>query len=591
MKLDALLAYVNTTGSPFVLSRKRQLGLYYLAQHAQDCGFEVRVDSLSANDLVVERLTRVLKECDCSVLGLYVDHDNMWELRRIVSLIFQAIQGIHVVLGGPQVTGAPGQVLTNIPEAICGVMGEGEETFVELLGLLRRPGFSLENCAGLAYLNVHELRLSPKRSLIRDLDQLSIPRRKELTFEDDGDVSGALVTGRGCAGNCAFCCEGSLASAGDKRVRLRSISQCLEEIDYLVKELGLRYITIVDDSFVIVPERVREFCRGMIDRYGGEVKWYCEARADALDKTEDLLPLMIGAGLIRIQLGGESGSQRILDAYRKGTTVAQLRRVAVRAHECGLLSCYINFIIGGAFETAESFRETRDLACELMELSPGCVSVGYSYFTPYPSTPMYDAPQDYGLVMVDPEVVTGFGDSHVFCRTQTLNRYEILSFGPDFDDHVRSTMQRIAGELPRDTVARIIGAAAQWKVETEWYDVLSRDRALFGYYHSLSMGTSQDFASASAHGIDGCVPVRVVELASSSEARFVVRGSRNRYLHFDPLDSMIVELAAGKLSFREIVEVIAQRISGESLVVIRSELLRRFSALDGENLVVWRIRS
>ena len=52
-KFDALLVYVEASPHPWFLSRRRQLGLYYVAQHATDAGFSVRVENLSSNDEVV----------------------------------------------------------------------------------------------------------------------------------------------------------------------------------------------------------------------------------------------------------------------------------------------------------------------------------------------------------------------------------------------------------------------------------------------------------------------------------------------------------------------------------------------------------
>jgi hypothetical protein len=426
------------------------------------------------------------------------------------------------------------------------------------------------------------------RPPIEPLDSLSIPRRKELTLEDDDEYGAGLLTGRGCVGRCTFCFEGTRHDSGKKSVRLHSVERCLDEIDYLVKEFSPGYVTIMDDTFTCAPERLRAFCRGMIERHRGDVKWYCEARVDGLIKHPDLLPLMIEAGLLRMQVGGESGSQQVLDAYQKGITPDQLRAVARAAREHGLLSLYINFILGGAFETRDTYALTRDLACELIALAPGCVGAGYSYFTPYPATPMYSHPEHYGLEVVDREVVTGFGDSHVFCRTADLSRFDVLALGPDFESHVQESMQNLVTALPAETIRRIFEAQTHWGIETEWYDVLSHDSALLNYHHSLLDGGALRMDEAKALGVDAQVPLRIVELQSSQGTRLVIKAPGQRILELDQFDSMLVELSCGKLTVSQIIDVLSGLSPDFAASELRENVLERYRRLDEDMVIVWK---
>jgi hypothetical protein len=185
-------------------------------------------------------------------------------------------------------------------------------------------------------------------------------------------------------------------------------------------------------------------------------------------------------------------------------------------------------------------------------------------------------------------VVTGFGDSHVFCRTEALSRFDILALGPDFDAHVRQTMERLSESLPDTTVDGIFEAAAKWKMQNEWYDVLSRDPLLFGYYESLHVGESLRFDEARRSGIDTQVPMRMVELRSSRGNQYVIRAPRNRILQLDALDSMAIELSTGKLSCAEIIDTIADRLGGTSHRSVRQTLLERFAHFDQERVVLWK---
>jgi anaerobic magnesium-protoporphyrin IX monomethyl ester cyclase len=586
LHLDALLVYVEGEGRPWQFSRKPQLGLYYLAQHATDAGYQVQVDQLSANDFVGRRLDRLLNEHTCHVLGLYVDQDNLWDLRRILPPLSSRRPQLDIVLGGPQMTSDPERTLERIPCAICGCIGEGEETFAELLSLPSLTPESLKKCRGLAIRTKEGIMRTPDRLPIEPIDRLSFPRRKELAL-GGAALSPTILSGRGCTGRCAFCYEGCIAKAG-KRLRIHSIDRFLEEFEYLVKEYDRQYICIVDDTFVADHRRAREICKQLIARYRGRVKWFCEARVDTLASHPDLLPLMVEAGLIRLQVGGESGSQRILDIYRKGITLEQIRSVAESAKVHGLLSLFVNFILGGAFETQETYEQTRGFALELLRLAPGCVEVSHSFYTPYPGTPMYQDPAAFGLQVVDPEVVTGMGDYHVFCRTETLSKFDILALGYDFDKCVDETMKQLCQELPPTLIERHFRAYSDWHISTRWYDFLASQRALFGYFASISRAETTGFAEASDQLFSGYYPVRTLDLVSSIEDRYIVPAPWGRIRQLDGLDSILIELSSGKLSLDDILSTISDHMPGVEPSAIRQAVLERYESLDKDFLLVWR---
>jgi radical SAM superfamily enzyme YgiQ (UPF0313 family) len=392
---------------------------------------------------------------------------------------------------GPQLTGAPEETLERIPQALCGVVGEGEETFVELLRMPVRDHAALAQCQGLVFAGESGVVLTPPRPLISPVDRLSIPRSEHLTLGRMTEPPATLLTGRGCTGRCAFCFEGNASRRVNKGLRLHSVQRCLEEVDYLVRKFHPKYLTIMDDTFVADARRLREFCQEMIGRYHERVKWFCEARMDSLWRQRDLLPLMIEAGLLRIQVGGESGCQHILDAYRKGITLEQLQWFADAAGSAGLHSAYINFIIGGAFETRETARRTREFACDLIRRAPAIVAVGHSLFTPYPATPIHENPEAYGLKLLDKDVVTGFGDSHAFCRTAELTRFDILELGREFNKAVQDAMNDIAQAMPLEVADRVFEGQHKWGLEGEWYEFLSQDSRWSGYYLALHAGRAK----------------------------------------------------------------------------------------------------
>ncbi|MCL6590192.1 MAG: B12-binding domain-containing radical SAM protein [Firmicutes bacterium] len=585
--LDALLVYIETAFSGWHFSRRPQLGLYYLAQHATDFGFKVLVDNLSSNDNLVERITRLLNEYSCKLVGFYVDQENLWDIRRILGGIKEKIPDVNIIIGGPQFTADPEGTMEKLPQVNFGVIGEGEETFVEFLSVPARNLDELKKCRGLLLRTFDGYLYTKPRPLIAPLDKLSIPRRQELTVDGKYNFSPMMITGRGCVGHCAFCYEGR-KSKHAKRLRSHSVERILAEFAYLAEEFQKNYIVILDDTFVTNTEHLKKFCCGLIERYKGEVKWFCEARIDTLAKNPELIPLMIEAGLIRMQVGGESGSQEILDIYQKGITVGQIFEVVEAAKKYGLLSMYINFIIGGAWETMATYEATLKTALELLTVGPGCIAVGSSLYTPYPGTPMSENPGRFGIQIVDNEVVTGMGDKHAFCRTKSLSRFEILALRYNFEKAAAQKMKELSVRLAPEIIKKHFEAFYQWNLATEWYEILSENTIIHNYFRSLLKSSAKDFNAAAINNFTGMYPLRCVDLVSSKDDKFLIRAYDGTIWELDALENMILELSAGKLSFDDILEIISAYTPNQNKDDLRDIMVQKYHQFDEDYLIIWK---
>ncbi|WP_348980955.1 radical SAM protein [Desulfosporosinus sp. BG] len=159
-----------------------------------------------------------------------------------------------------------------------------------------------------------------------------------------------------------------------------------------------------------------EFCHGMkqLRQKYYNVRWFCEGRANFITKYPEIVPVMVEAGLIRIQIGIETGNQHILDAYNKNLRLEEIRETVRICAEADVLSIVGNFIVGGAHENWETVKNSRKFAEELLEIGKGRLELTTTIYTPYPGTPMNDHPEAFGLKMLDPDCETGPGDDYCF---------------------------------------------------------------------------------------------------------------------------------------------------------------------------------
>ena len=585
---DALLVQLSANPYFDMLSSYSigQLGLYYLAEYADRFGYVAKVKYYNSFDNVSELLPDIIKKTSCRILGFYVDSENIWALRPLIPILHQKCPNTIITVGGPQVTGDPFGTMQLIPNVTCGVIGEGEVPFLKLLQLKSYGDDDLSTINGIIYNNsVGKLIISTPQKQNLLIDEYGYPRREKYCLDPDRITFSQLITGRGCMGRCAFCYEGGKEHTN---LRVRNIDSCLEEIDYLVETYGVKYINIVDDTFILNRKRTEEFCNRMIDKYQGRIKWYCEARADILSKNIDILPLLKQAGLVKIQLGGESGCQEILDAYKKGVTIEQLEFVTQKIVEAGIPYVYANFIIGGAFETESTFDRTLNFAKKLMRIAPGHVEVSSSVFTPTPGSPMYNNPDEYGLKIIDKRCIRGASCSFVFAETEQLNQYKIWQLRNKFNNEIEREYSLLLENISYEQLRSIFHLSTKFSIDTPWSNLLKSKAHYRNYFEPLVRGGFYSFSEISIDDIFSAIPLRTTHLSSDGVAFYRIKRS-GEYVKNNNLENALITLSAGKLTFQDILNMIKSNPAFTTEGVnILDECLSVYKGFEREFSVIWK---
>jgi len=179
--------------------------------------------------------------------------------------------------------------------------------------------------------------------------------------------------------------------AGEK-IRARDPERLVNEMEYLKNTYSSDAFTFHDETFTFNPQRTMKICEKIKERKIN-VPWDCSTRVDCISK--ELLVKMSNAGCQLVSFGIESGSQKILNYMKKGTTVEQNEKAIKWAKEAGLLVS-ISVIIGYPGETEETLRETFNF---IQKTEPD--SVELSLATPYPGTELYDVVRSMGLKICD----------------------------------------------------------------------------------------------------------------------------------------------------------------------------------------------
>lgn len=257
--------------------------------------------------------------------------------------------GIHVVVGGEQITSLPHLLTVDMD---VGVLGEGEYVFSKLLGQYDNgwDKATLAVLPGLAFWDgIKSLVLSPKAAPIEDLNLLPVP---DLLYGNEGSDTLCLMSSRGCPYRCVFC-----ATGWHRSVRWFSPEKVLETIEFHVQKYpSIKRIKFWDDLFTVKKNRVESIVelleqRGLTEK----INYSVATRTDHID--EDLLVLLKRMNCIHISMGMESGSNTTLEYINKGFKAETSRRAAELVDQYGFYS-ESSFIVGFPFETRDDILET-----------------------------------------------------------------------------------------------------------------------------------------------------------------------------------------------------------------------------------------
>lgn len=582
MILDALLIQISTSYlHKEIRKNEPQLGQYYIAEYASQCGYNVKVKKYSTSKPILEDLIALARDTHARIIGFYVDSENLWIIRRLLYDIKKNLEHVFVVLGGPQVTGNPELALKRVPYADCAIIGEGEVPFSRLLALKDFRKDVLAGIPGVAFYN-HKQEFISSPPILADINSYKFPKRHQYTLDDV--TFDHISTGRGCVGRCAFCFEGSKSNTV---LRLRSVESVIEEIDYVVNNLkNQQYISFLDDTFIIDRKRTELICNHLITKYSGKIKWFCEARVDILYKNLDLIPLMISAGMSRVQLGGESGTQEILNLYNKNMQLDELKEVIRHLYAAGIDSIYVNFIVGGAKETFESFNNTLELAKEILHIAPLCAEVGSSLFSPYVGTPMYNNPDKYGIKIIDKNLVTGPDGHTPFVETEELSRFEIMKLFKLFEAEISKTYFQIIERASTSQIFKLYNDA-KLGMATTWYEKCTMVENIHNYFESILSGGFQPLTQLDSAELEMSVPFRTSQPVSDGE--FYYREVfPKKYVKNSEFENIVYMLSAGKLCFVEIIDVVLKSYPAETRSTIRDMILNVYQKFDKEHMVIWK---
>ncbi|HEY6083406.1 MAG TPA: radical SAM protein, partial [Chitinophagaceae bacterium] len=239
------------------------------------------------------------------------------------------------------------------------LIGEAELTLLELTNAIQGGVKDFSAIPGLAYRENGAIIRTPGRNVIKDLDSLPYPAwdliemdaYRQSWLSRAGYFSLNIATTRGCPFKCNWCAKPIYGN----RYNARSPENVVGELKYLKEKYGFDHIWFCDDIFGLKPGWVHEFANIAV-KEDLHFKFRIQCRADLL-LQENYIADLARAGCDNIWMGAESGSQKVLDAMDKGTTIPQIEEATRLQKKYGIRpSFFIQFGYPG--ETKEDIEKT-----------------------------------------------------------------------------------------------------------------------------------------------------------------------------------------------------------------------------------------
>jgi radical SAM superfamily enzyme YgiQ (UPF0313 family) len=376
------------------------LGVLTLAAAVRSKGFYPFVVEASALGLSYEDTIRTIAEISPRYVGISSTTLTIFPAAKLARLTKELDPGITVIIGGPHLTAVPQETMERFPPFDIGVIGEGEETTIELLNALA-DNRDLSDVKGIIFrpsvcnpsTEPNRSTITPGREFIQNLDNYPFPAwdllpefpkaYKPPPFKVKNSPAISIVTSRGCPYQCTFCDT----SVFGKRFRAYSAEYITAMIEELYYKYGVKEFIVEDDTFLVSKKRAFDICESIL-KAGLKISWSCNSRVDLVDR--DILAMMKKAGCWYIGFGIESGNQAILDLEKKNITLEQAEKAVKLTREAGILAKGF-FMVGHPRETQHSLQETIDFA-KRSNLS----DIAVTALTPLPGSQIYCVADRYG---------------------------------------------------------------------------------------------------------------------------------------------------------------------------------------------------
>jgi anaerobic magnesium-protoporphyrin IX monomethyl ester cyclase len=433
------------------------IGPAYLAASLIQAGHEARIvdgvgenpyqitslfnDTVMAIGLRSEEIVDRIQP-DTQLIGVSCMFSQDWpEIRRLVGLVRQRFPGVPIIMGGEHITAVPEFTLTSTPEVDACVIGEGEESIVDLANAFQDgrawdaiPGVMLRAEDG-------TVKYTGPRTRIRNVDDIPWPAWHLVPVESylaggfsfgvNRGRSMPILATRGCPYECTFCSNPEMWTT---RWYARDVDNVLDEIQAYMDKFGATNFDFYDLTAIVKRSWIIQFTNTILERKM-KFTWQLPSgtRSEAID--DEVSRLLYASGCRNMSYAPESGSPAVLKRIKKVVKLDRLEESVRGAVRHGM-NVKLNIIMGFPGETRDELRETVKFLARMG--ATGVQDMSISLFSPYPGSQLYKELRASGRIPeLSDEYFLSLGAYKDFSQSvsytegltpKVLNRHRIMGF-------------------------------------------------------------------------------------------------------------------------------------------------------------------
>lgn len=407
-------------------------GLCWLGAVARQNNYNIEIVDALPLKLNNDDLAKLITGKSPKYVGITACSIDIFSAADFAMKLKSISPNIITFIGGAHVTAVPRETMERFTAFDIGVIGEGEDTIIDLLDTLEgRNSKNLSEVAKITYRDSGKIKFTDSLRPAVNLNSLPLPawdllpEIKKNYFAPPWTMhsgkTATIITSRGCPYQCIYCDRKIFGN----KVRFHSAGYVLDMIKTLHSKYGILHFRIADDNFIVNKKRLKELC-DLIKKENLGISWSCLARVDSID-TESLT-MMKDAGCWSIAFGIETGSQKIHDFEKKKISLDKIEEAVKLTRKAGIRTIGFN-IIGHPLETVETIKETIRFNKKIK-----IDDSKTQFMVPFPGSELYHIAEKYGTFKKDWKSMSVFSEPvfvpHGFTKEELIkwNKISFRSF-------------------------------------------------------------------------------------------------------------------------------------------------------------------
>lgn len=358
------------------------LAVYNLKAYAGDYREQILLREYTINQQKDDIMRDIYKSgadvvCfSCYIWNISFVKELLWDLPRIMpDTVFWT--------GGPEVSFDAEAFLEENPYVKGVMVGEGEETFLEIVKYYVDGLGNLKEIQGIAYRDEQGIHHNGWREI---MDLSKVP----FAYDSLEDFSNRIIyyeSSRGCPFSCSYC-----LSSVDKRLRFRSLDLVKKELQFFI-DRKVPQVKFVDRTFNCKHDHAMAIWSYITEHDNGVTNFHFEISADLLREEELALMETMRPGLIQLEIGVQSTNPDTIQAIRRTMNLEKLSAIVARIHSFGNIHQHLDLIAGLPYEDYDSFRRSFN---DVHAMRPQQLQLGF--LKVLKGSYMMEAAKEYGIV-------------------------------------------------------------------------------------------------------------------------------------------------------------------------------------------------